>query len=105
MKAYEERSVPQSVAVFYCDRCRGEIPATDKKFSSPRLAAGSHITGIEFGQGDELDYGGRWLTFTPIPDDLSPGEQRFAKHAAAQVDLCPDCTASLLVWFADGQQP
>jgi hypothetical protein len=105
MKSYEQRSVPQSVAVFHCDRCGGEIPAFDKPFQAPRLACGSHITGVQYGEGDELHYGGRWLTFTgPISDDdLAPGERRYAEHQAAQADLCPDCTVSLLIWFAEGK--
>lgn len=104
MRTYEQRPVPQAVAVFHCDRCGSEIPSEKSSFQAPRLAEGSHISGIvHFGEGDQLHGGGRWLALKPVPAGTPDYNRNMAEHQAAQVDLCAGCTADLLIWFRDGR--
>ena len=96
MRRTEERSVPSTVYVFYCDRCGKEIPSTKS------LSTNTHVP-VE---GAKID--------SRLEDDWAPliaaegGDYTDTGTLAAdrsRVDLCADCLKSLRVWMGPGKAP
>lgn len=96
MRRTEERSVPSTVYVFYCDRCGKEIPSvTGLRTNNKVLAEGTELT-------------------SQLEDDWAPliaaegGDYTDTGTLAAdrsRVDLCADCLKSLRVWMGPGKAP
>ena len=87
-RTLETKSVERLVYVYSCDRCGKEMAPT-QQFGLSHPGEGAQITAREYQEHGHPE----WLPLAPSDDD------NWSRHHAANADLCPSCTASLLLWF------